>query len=184
LETEALEIDGEQYTVVDSHCNCVTGIGNQWVSGATVSVILDVDNKQAYLQSATSGAMIATGSYVGTGKSGKSNPNTLTFDFIPKVLWVGKGGFLNFTTHPTSKHSTLSNQMLITCPEEADNVPVYALNGGTLFDGTIHFSIDGRTVSWYSQGQYTQIDGIYQYIGAEDLQLNTLGETYHYFAIG
>ena len=34
------------------------------------------------------GARIATGSYVGTGKCGSSNPNTLTFKFVPKLVIV------------------------------------------------------------------------------------------------
>ena len=49
-DTEALEIDGTRYTVVDALCRCVTGVGGRWAVGATVSVILDVDNKRAYLQ--------------------------------------------------------------------------------------------------------------------------------------
>ncbi len=31
---------------------------------------------------------IATGSYIGTGTSGKDNPNELTFDFVPKFLAI------------------------------------------------------------------------------------------------
>lgn len=50
METEALQIDGEQYTVVDTLCQCVTGIGGRWIQGAVVTVVLDVDNKRAYLQ--------------------------------------------------------------------------------------------------------------------------------------
>lgn len=34
------------------------------------------------------GVRIATGSYVGTGKCGSSNPNTLTFKFVPKLVIV------------------------------------------------------------------------------------------------
>lgn len=34
------------------------------------------------------GVKIATGSYVGTGKCGSSNPNTLTFEFVPKLVIV------------------------------------------------------------------------------------------------
>lgn len=178
--TDGLSINGEIYTIVDAMGNCVTGAGGTWCSGAQVSVALDVENKKAYLQNHTQGARIAIGSYVGTGKYGKDNPNILTFDFVPKVLWVGKDGFLNIATHPTSQHSNLNNQMLITCPEAAGAVPVYALNGGTLFDGTIRFSIDGKTVSWY--GSYYAAGSGNE--GSKHVQLNTEGETYHYFAIG
>ena len=42
------------------------------------------------------GAQITTGSYVGTGTYGSSNPNSLTFGFVPKILVVGtSGGYWN-----------------------------------------------------------------------------------------
>ena len=49
--TQYLQIDGENYTVVDALCNCVTGKaqGGVWRSGAKVSVVLDVDDKNAFL---------------------------------------------------------------------------------------------------------------------------------------
>ena len=48
---ECIEIDGIDYAVVDSLGNVVTGnpAGGTWASGAKVSVILDVDNRKAYL---------------------------------------------------------------------------------------------------------------------------------------
>ena len=52
LETTALEIDGEQYTVVDALCTCVTGLGGRWAAGAVVSVILNVERKFAFIQNA------------------------------------------------------------------------------------------------------------------------------------
>lgn len=36
----------------------------------------------------TVGAQIETGSYVGTGTYGQGNPNTLTFGFAPKFVWI------------------------------------------------------------------------------------------------
>jgi hypothetical protein len=53
-ETEGLQIDGVQYTVVDSFGACVTGIGGRWDTGAIVSVILDVDHHRAFLQNESS----------------------------------------------------------------------------------------------------------------------------------
>ena len=35
---------------------------------------------------------IATGSYVGTGTYGASNPCSLTFDFVPKFVWIRMDG--------------------------------------------------------------------------------------------
>ncbi len=177
--TEALEINGEQYTVVDSLCKCVTGSGGRWAAGATVCVALDVDNKRAFLQNATGGAMIATGSYVGTGESGEDNPNTLTFDFVPKVLWVGQGAVPSFYTNEFGG-VYLSGQMFITNLQSASSASLHC--GSWIGDN--HISVDGRTVSWYSEGQATVVDGEYAYVGGVYLQLNVLGETYNYFAIG
>lgn len=39
-------------------------------------------------QFANLGAKIATGSYTGTGTYGSSNPNSLTFDFEPKLILI------------------------------------------------------------------------------------------------
>ena len=49
-DTEALQIEGVNYTVVDALCNCVTGSGGRWQAGAVVSVILDTVNQYAYIQ--------------------------------------------------------------------------------------------------------------------------------------
>ena len=51
---EALQIDGENYAVVDALRNCVTGKGGRWDVGSVVTVVLDVDNKYAYIQSPVS----------------------------------------------------------------------------------------------------------------------------------
>ena len=49
-QTEAIQIEGENYTVVDALCRCVTGKGGRWAAGSIVSVVLDVDKKFAYIQ--------------------------------------------------------------------------------------------------------------------------------------
>lgn len=49
-ETEAIQIEGENYTVCDSLGKCVTGVGGVWDVGSMVSVILSVEQKKAYIQ--------------------------------------------------------------------------------------------------------------------------------------
>lgn len=48
---DCIQIDGVDYCVVDAMGNQVTGnpTGGVWSAGAKVSVILDVDDKKAYL---------------------------------------------------------------------------------------------------------------------------------------
>lgn len=57
-----------------------------------------------------SSVQIATGSYVGTGKYGSSNPNSLTFDFDAKAVFVNSnnGGFAVFVKG-TSKNYVASS---------------------------------------------------------------------------
>lgn len=51
--TGGITINGETYQVVDSMQNCVTGKGGAWTSGAEIALVLDCENKKAYLQGAT-----------------------------------------------------------------------------------------------------------------------------------
>lgn len=107
---------------------------------------------------------IATGSYTGTGTYGASNPNSLTFDFEPKAIFmwaVNNGIRLPNTLAATTYIAAIP----------ANNVYYY---GG--FDypgqtrGQIKRSIDGKTITWYST------DAGYQ--------LNSSAFTYYYLAIG
>ena len=57
------------------------------VSGSTASI--QADTFPTAIQSLGSGfAKIQTGSYVGTGTYGASNPCSLTFDFVPKLILI------------------------------------------------------------------------------------------------
>lgn len=110
------------------------------------------------ITSALSGfARIETGSYVGTGTSGESNPNTLTFGFKPKMLMV------------SSSAINTAGSNLITPMIWFDGVmSAFASPSGY----TNNFTMDGNTISWYSTSTY-----------AKD-QYNNNGETYYYIAIG
>ena len=59
-ETEAIQIDGVNYTVCDSFGTCVTGIGDAWDVGSMVSVILSVDQQKAYIQNHAARSLIYT----------------------------------------------------------------------------------------------------------------------------
>lgn len=109
-------------------------------------------------------ARIATGSYTGTGTYGASNPNSLTFAFEPKAIfmWAVNNGI------------RLPNELAATtyiAAIPANNAYYY---GG--FDypgqsrGQIKRSIDGKTITWYSTDP--------------GYQLNSSAFTYYYLAIG
>lgn len=87
-------------------------------------------------------AKIATGSYVGTGANGASNPNSLTFDFEPSLViisYIGNpGSYASFG----SMHFT---PLLLTT--EYQNGAYESNNSHTSFGKK---SRDGKTIYWYS----------------------------------
>ncbi len=48
-ETEAIQIDGVDYTICDAMGRCVTGQNGAWDAGEIVSVVLNVDARKAYI---------------------------------------------------------------------------------------------------------------------------------------
>lgn len=104
---------------------------------------------------------IETGSYVGTGTSGSSNPNTLTFGFEPKILFVSKQD-QNFTSvgfFMLACKGVTNAQCMHAAQNTAPQGPFCALNWSE------------NSVSWYNTSGATE-------------QLNVNNETYFYVAIG
>lgn len=111
------------------------------------------------------GVQIATGSYVGTGTAGSSNPNSLTFDFIPKVLIVqaydrssfnaGLDDFLNF--------AIMVNGISLYMGVRSDS---------NVSSKSVSVTWNGNTVSWYSTTSNAMS------------QLNSGSEKYFYVAFG
>lgn len=116
-----------------------------------------------------SGAVnIATGSYVGTGTYGASNPNSLSFEFGAKLVWIyrcdNSGNRSNFnaislTLSPDIKLST-----------EWSVQYNYTMYTSDLSLSSISWSEDFKTVSWYAD--------------TADDQANCENYTYYYIAIG
>lgn len=109
-------------------------------------------------ENAVTAVQIATGSYVGTGTYGASNPNSLTFDFVPKLVIVsGQGdsnnygaGFIYFWG---SKKYTL----------------IYVEYSGARPSCVV--SLADKTMNWYdTKGNY--------------YQCNDSGHVFNYIAIG
>lgn len=59
-ETEAIQIDGIDFTVCDSFGTRVTGTGDAWDEGSMVSVILNMDQQKAYIQNHAGRSLIYT----------------------------------------------------------------------------------------------------------------------------
>lgn len=110
-------------------------------------------------------ARIATGSYTGTRTYGASNPNSLTFDFVPKLWgiyaeeWLGGQNKIHFKPNFIKWGVGDINW------EQQVEVP---LTGNTR--AYIHISYSENTVSWYNTAS-----------AANQFNSNSI---YHYFAIG
>jgi len=65
---------------------------NQWAKSDRLMMDdFNSDNQKidaALKAVADGGTKIVTGTYTGTGEYGAAHPNTLTFDFVPKILWI------------------------------------------------------------------------------------------------
>lgn len=98
-----------------------------------------------------------TGSYTGTGTYGESNPNSLTFDFVPKIVHI---------------FAKLNNNLVHT-------LTIYPQEGCSWCGGNYsgqsmtNVTLSGNTVTWYSDNSNYQV-----YI-----QMNAKGTTYNYLAI-
>lgn len=103
----------------------------------------------------TSNMKIASGSYIGTETYGVNAPNSLTFDFVPKVVFID------------SEEKTYG--LTLTWVYGITRTSIKPINSG---GGTIlNFSLDGNKLSWYNENYASW-------------QLNTQGKTYYWVAIG
>lgn len=111
-------------------------------------------------------AQVYTGSYVGTGTSGSSNPNTLTFPFVPKFVFI-----CGETTTPMQPGGGGASYIQAAFLVYNNPKCIRVGNGvGTL--GNVQW--EGNSVSWYSENLTS----------APFYQLNTSGITYDYVALG
>lgn len=107
------------------------------------------------------GPRIETGSYVGTGTYGPSNPCSLTFDFTPKIVLMHTGA-----THAYSEYTHCM-------------VFVWGITNGFSFgssgSSSNEVTYSANTISWYNSSGHLATAGA---------QLNGSGTTYWYTAIG
>ena len=104
---------------------------------------------------------IETGSYTGTGTYGSSNPNTLTFSFEPKIVFITYAGS-SFV--PGTDYFADSAIYLI-----GSSFSRVAVSGSVL-----NWSIDGVVLNWYTSGSAATARS----------QLNQNGYMYNYVALG
>ena len=112
-----------------------------------------------YVEGLLSGkAQCAVGSYVGDGKSGPSNPTTITFPFTPKLVLVFRSTSTSLTTQTQPFWAFLWNYTTIA--KYGDNI------------STVSFSCNTMFIC------YAGADNIGAY------QMNNTGDVYTWLAIG
>lgn len=102
---------------------------------------------------------IETGSYVGTGTYGQANPNTLTFGFVPKLVWICEANTRYISTSAGYNGLWFASWSYLS----------YLLDSGTTV--TRYASLSGKTLSWYESSSAFN-------------QLNDSEKVYTYIAIG
>ena len=118
------------------------------------------------------GVKIATGSYTGTGTYGSSSPNSLTFAFEPKLVFMFKDKFPVYgSVSSTTSHPVYGTTIGMTTAYSKSLFNIYGRRSGDDYYLYAKKSSDGKTLSWYHGA------------GAND-QMNGSGATYQYIAIG
>lgn len=110
------------------------------------------------------GVQIATGSYVGTGTYGRNNPNSLTFEFEPKVIFLLNRWYWNSAKY-ISEPVSFSAELL---SDSFKNIIVDWI--GSNIDQDFYASLNGKTFFFYASD--------------ENKQCNTSGKNYYYLALG
>lgn len=117
-------------------------------------------------------AKIASGSYTGTGTYGKDNPTSLTFDFVPKFVFMTgyqkSSSVMPFFYDANSKSIYGIDVAMLTTSYKAGLGFRYGSSSGSMYSKK---SDDGKTIYWYET------------TGAA-YQTNTSGYTYYWVAIG
>ena len=120
---------------------------------------LESGDNNFIVEFAKSSANIEVGSYVGTGTYGSRNPNTLSFAFAPKVVFISRSGGTNYAEQAVLVFGSGSAYVTI-----GTNNIVLVLNWSE------------NVVNWYG----TPLPQDLEAAG----QLNANNATYRYVAIG
>nr|DAQ99002.1 MAG TPA: hypothetical protein [Caudoviricetes sp.] len=142
--------------------------GNVYTEQEYQTILTDVLGNEI-----NAGARVEVGSYVGTGAGGSGNPNTLSFSFSPKFVFVIEGN--------TAGGSNYWSVFVYGAPYGAGGL--YYPSGLTVISQATTWG--DKSMSWYIYGAGTT-SGSYDVSGSLGYvcQLNNAGHTYYYVAIG
>lgn len=150
--------------------------GHKIANLAAPAAPTDAANKQ-YVDEHT-GAKVVTGSYVGTGKTGKNNPTEISLPKPFKVLCIYGMQYPDsyYDIYPTDSTSTGQTCNIISGSSISTEYTRYFgfFYSSKPSDSYGKKSADGKTFSWYYDLTPSS---------AASVQLNKSGTIYHYYAI-
>ena len=135
---------------------------------ADVLAELAADDGQPEEPATQPSVQIASGTYIGTGTYGSSNPNRLQLEFAPKFLVVAPQEKTSSGIESGSDYGIASTPFIVWAGQPGS---ASSQGSGYVQSANNKVSVSGNSVSWYSD------------ISAE-YQLNNRISTYYYFAIG
>ena len=141
--------------------------------GAAEAAHTHTASEVAGLDQLLAGAVkIETGTYIGTGAYGETRPNSLTFSFEPKFVFVGCAFK---TSAPYFPARVIGTFMVRPCMVSSNILSIQTYSITTATYNFVTWS--GNTVSWHCRPDVNQQL-------AAGVQLNESEVEYHYFAIG
>ena len=158
--TIASQVDGvyNKTEILTAATAALYGLGADTVPDDVLALLKTlVDNAQ---NSADGKAKVEKQNYIGTGAAGQSAPTSVTFSFVPKIV------FLSLLTNNGSSLSLYIHCAFL-IPSTGRGAMFYERNSTRLY-----VSLNEKTVSWYSAS------------GNVDEQLNRSGWEYEAYAIG
>lgn len=168
---------------------------NGTAAGRYNEIKSDTDEALAEIKSlAGTYIRMATGSYVGSDTYGADNPNSLTFDFEPKLLLVCESKYYSGYDLDSGIIDGVKYAQTTMCMFNygASEYLVSALRssseGPKVYRVTTTFSMNGNTVTWYTGYSNDETSSTSRWESnekyARQAQMNSSEKTYHYIAIG
>ena len=139
-------------------------------------------NLASWIGSNGTGAKIAMGSYTGTGTYGASKPNSITFPFTPKLVWLYHFYNGSWTSAPIESYGGSSVKRNVTVLDFTGLSTSYVKSRGFMFsipspnssstyDSSAYAKKSGNSLYWYNTYDSGQ-------------QCNMSSATYKWIAIG
>lgn len=162
---------GAQEAATAINSGNIGGQSVNWAQGAAnannANAVGGYSAAQLLAAAAAAGGKVTTGSYTGTGTFGPSNPSTLTFPFVPKIVLI-----YNIDQYLVS--AFVKRLVWLAGSPSVQSASGQTQNGSSSND-TVTFNQTGNSLSWYGSSQWG-------YEGKS--QCNELNSHYGWIAIG